>query len=458
MRDFEELDYYTMLGVSQDADDETLRRAYREQVAQYHPDQTTDEHDEHHAYATARLERIEEAYRVLSDQRLRRAYDSDLLVTNTVGQRQPTAPASPVQPGKVTVGQQRDHPAELYQQAKDHLAEGRYGQAAATIRTLQQLAPFYRDSSALLAEAEAKRYQQDQANRAPSPAPSYRPRLKKPRSTTRRQSPWLLYGGIAVAAVLLLAVLFPFISSGLAGGGNDNAPAATVDDAPTTTPVEVGAATDTTPTPPANTDDADTADDTAPPATANADIEGGEELLNDDFAAQIRLPEQQGPGWSVGYDNERYFIEAVAGLDNLWVYLPVDGLAAQPAYSVATDVQVSDGSGGVVAAYLNESTYIAAFVNPQARTYSLERRQGGGPEELAGGRSTLIKPGDNSVNRLVLHIEEEELRLYINGEQVATATANGLTNPGQVGIVAHGRESSGAARFDNFQIRLLTEG
>ena len=53
-------DYYALLGVDADADDEELRVAWRTLAALWHPDRAG-------AEATARFQRISHAYDVLSD-------------------------------------------------------------------------------------------------------------------------------------------------------------------------------------------------------------------------------------------------------------------------------------------------------------------------------------------------------------------------------------------------------
>lgn len=63
-------DYYEVLGVSKDADDATLKKAYRKMAKQYHPD--TNQGDE---VAAEKFKEVQEAYAVLSDAEKRRQYD-----------------------------------------------------------------------------------------------------------------------------------------------------------------------------------------------------------------------------------------------------------------------------------------------------------------------------------------------------------------------------------------------
>jgi molecular chaperone DnaJ len=62
-------DYYEVLGVSRDADDAALKRAFRQLARQYHPDVSRD------PGAEERFKEIGEAYEVLSDPQKRQMYD-----------------------------------------------------------------------------------------------------------------------------------------------------------------------------------------------------------------------------------------------------------------------------------------------------------------------------------------------------------------------------------------------
>ena len=63
-------DYYELLGVTRDADARTLKKAYRKQAMQYHPDRNPGD-----AAAEERFKAISEAYEVLSDDQKRQIYD-----------------------------------------------------------------------------------------------------------------------------------------------------------------------------------------------------------------------------------------------------------------------------------------------------------------------------------------------------------------------------------------------
>ena len=64
-------DYYTILGVSKSASAEELKKAYRKQALEWHPDRHKDNKEE----AEKRFKEINEAYQILSDSQKRSAYD-----------------------------------------------------------------------------------------------------------------------------------------------------------------------------------------------------------------------------------------------------------------------------------------------------------------------------------------------------------------------------------------------
>jgi molecular chaperone DnaJ len=62
--------FYEILGVSRDADDETLKKAYRRLAMQYHPDRNVGNHE-----AEVKFKEAAEAYEVLRDPQKRQRYD-----------------------------------------------------------------------------------------------------------------------------------------------------------------------------------------------------------------------------------------------------------------------------------------------------------------------------------------------------------------------------------------------
>ena len=63
-------DYYEILGVSRDADNETIKKSFRKLALKYHPDRNPDDKD-----AEENFKKINEAYEVLSDPKKRSIYD-----------------------------------------------------------------------------------------------------------------------------------------------------------------------------------------------------------------------------------------------------------------------------------------------------------------------------------------------------------------------------------------------
>ena len=63
-------DYYEVLGVNRDADDDALKKAYRKLAMKHHPDRNPDDKG-----AEGRFKEVKEAYEVLTDGQKRAAYD-----------------------------------------------------------------------------------------------------------------------------------------------------------------------------------------------------------------------------------------------------------------------------------------------------------------------------------------------------------------------------------------------
>lgn len=63
-------DYYKLLGVPKDADDEAIKRAYKKLALKFHPDRNKD-----NANAKEKFQEIGEAFEVLSDKNKRAVYD-----------------------------------------------------------------------------------------------------------------------------------------------------------------------------------------------------------------------------------------------------------------------------------------------------------------------------------------------------------------------------------------------
>lgn len=65
-------DYYELLQVPHDADDATIKRAYRKLAFKYHPDTNKD-----NRYAAEHFQELQEAYTIISSPALRKKYDTE---------------------------------------------------------------------------------------------------------------------------------------------------------------------------------------------------------------------------------------------------------------------------------------------------------------------------------------------------------------------------------------------
>ena len=74
----QEMTYYELLGISEDASSEEIKQAYRSNIKEWHPDLHPDKPD-----AAAKTQEINEAYDILSDPHKKAKYDEYLGFSRT---------------------------------------------------------------------------------------------------------------------------------------------------------------------------------------------------------------------------------------------------------------------------------------------------------------------------------------------------------------------------------------
>jgi DnaJ-domain-containing protein 1 len=446
--DFEDLDYYELLGVPRTASTDEIKRAFRREISKYHPDRFVSASSEEQAYAQRRSQRLTEAHSVLTDFQSRNAYNRG----QTPAQRRGTTPRST--PAATPA---RDHQAELYDQAQAHLAGGRPLQANAALRQLQQINPFYRDTADLLAQAESQLHTRQGPNDRQN----------------RRILPLLIGGGIAVvaiaAAVTLLTLNRPrpetvgvdaAAPTARPPGATPLAQAATA--APATAAPATAAPATAAPAPTARptTAPAGTVPTTAPatvgrtPASTAAPptvaVERGTLLMNDSFDVR-RWADTSGPGWSVGYQGDRYRITAAPGIGIIWSYR--SGNAND--YTIGVDMQAMTGEGGLLLRFADGDNYLAYVVNPARQSYRLEQHSGGAVSVLASGGSQAIVAKPQAQNRLAARLEDGRVALFANGVPLGTFDASNAPYTPRYGLLAISGADPAEVYFDNMDIRSL---
>ncbi|GAB4190868.1 MAG: hypothetical protein OHK0022_04080 [Roseiflexaceae bacterium] len=458
MQDFENLDYYELLGVDRSASADEIKRAYRREISKYHPDRFVNGTPDEQEYAQLRSQRLTEAYTTLSDFTARSAYNR-----GQKPQRRPSARPAWTAP---TEAQPRDYQAELYEQARAHLSAGRTLQAIGVLRQLHQINPFYRDSAELLARAEAQM----------QPEPS--------NETRRRRIPPLVMGGLGATGVLVVAalvwLLFPRLSASINAlppattvalgatappASEPTAAAVTAAPAPTAAPTEPTAAPATaapataapatavpataipaTAAPTAGPTSAPTTAPTAAPVLADE----GQLVLSDNFSSS-GWAALSGNGWSVGYSEGRYRITAVAGAGPIWSYRS----GAPGNLSLAVDMQVRSGEGGVLLRFADAPSYLAVILNPGQGGYRIEQRSGSGSTVLSSGTSEAIQSGADAQNRLNARLSGGTLRVLINDQSVASVDVSNAPTSNRFGLAAFGTNTAAEVLFDNLSIRAI---
>jgi hypothetical protein len=401
--DFEQLDHFQILNVARGASTNEIKKAFRQEIAIYHPDRFMRASDEEKSYARARSQRINEAFRVLRDDQLRENYNMTM-PGGGIGRN-----SMPVPTGPLT---QRDHQGELYETALAHINAGRLIQGVAVLRRLQQLNPFYRDVASLLNNTET--------------AINAR-QMTMPYESIRRTS-WLT-ASIAVIVVVTIGLVWAFSSINTTESPEvTSVPAAE-------TPTSVVTRT------PRITATAELAQITATPDPA---------VLFDESFSTVNWAEAKGETWSTAYDGKRFHLMATTAGDAAWSYRPIE----QADISVTMMLQVTSGSGGVMVRYRDETDFIAVVIEPATKSYKILRREGSMFTELASGTSDAIISGDAVENELTVAVVGNVVSVRINGTDAEPITIENIADSARFGMIAIPTSADADVNVDHITIRI----
>jgi len=92
--------YYNMLDVAPAAPAEEIKRAFRREIAKYHPDKVQHLGREFQEIAAIKAAELTQAYKTLSDESLRADYDAQLKANETGSGASPPPPPSPTPPAE----------------------------------------------------------------------------------------------------------------------------------------------------------------------------------------------------------------------------------------------------------------------------------------------------------------------------------------------------------------------
>lgn len=400
--DFEQLDHFQILNVARGASVNEIKKAFRQEIAIYHPDRFVRASEDEKNYARARSQRINEAFRVLRDDQLRENYNLTM-PGGSISRSSAPVPTGPLS--------QRDHQAELYETAQTHISAGRLIQAVGVLRRLQQLNPFYRDVASLLSSTET--------------AINAR-QMTMPHESIRRTS-WLTVSivGIVVATVAI-AWLFTVYGTPAASTPTPVAAVATETAVVTRTPRI-----------------------TATPEPAQETPTPDPSILFDDSFTSVNWAEAQGATWSTAYDGKRFQLKATTAGDAAWSYRPVDAANA----AITMTFQVMSGSGGVIVRYRNETDFVAVVIDPSTKSYRVLRRDGDAFIDLASGESDAIKSGEAVENEMTVTVVDSSVTLSLNGTPLDPITVENLPDSARFGMIAIPTSADADVIVDHLTIR-----
>jgi len=401
--DFEQFDHFQILNVARGASTNEIKKAFRQEIAIYHPDRFMRASDEEKIYARARSQRINEAFRVLRDDQLRENYNMTM-PGGGIGRNSVPVPTGPLT--------QRDHQGELYETALAHINAGRLIQAVAVLRRLQQLNPFYRDVASLLSSTET--------------AINAR-QMTMPYESIRRTS-WLT---VSIAAIVVVTIGVVWAFSSLTTRETPVATSIPVVETPTSLITR-------------------TPRITATPEPAQITATPDPSVLFDDGFSAVNWAEAQGETWSTAYDGKRFHLKATQAGDAAWSYRPI----TQADITVTMMLQVTSGSGGVMLRYRDESDFVAVVIEPKTKSYRMLRREGTNFTELATGTSDAIATGDAVENELTVSVVGNVVTLSINGTGTEPIAIEDISDSARFGMIAIPTTADADVNVDHITIKL----
>ena len=135
--------YYALIGVAASAAPEEIKRAFRREIARYHPDKVQHLGQEFQEIAAARAAELTEAYRILMDPAARQKYDEDLAdgITPPAAPRSAAPAAARPEPAPAAECYPPQTPGpEAFQQTRATISDfvrkatlKRFGEAAAAV-------------------------------------------------------------------------------------------------------------------------------------------------------------------------------------------------------------------------------------------------------------------------------------------------------------------------------------
>ncbi len=475
----EQINYYTLLGVSPTATLDEIRRAYRQQIARYHPDRFVGTTAREQIDASRHVQRINEGYRILSNQRLRAAYNRSMgLAPLTTELEQDYPPEQPLRrpPRRTTAAAtgtptSEEFQAALYQRARKHLDAEHYAEAVADLRQLQKLNPFYADSTILLLRAESLLRQSNAQDALAQRNSGGRP-PRPPRRRTPTNATWIT----PLLAVVLACSLIGLLVYGLPQllplitprpveqpPQSEQAQAAQLTPTLLTPATAAPAPTVSTAAPPAEQEPVPPTAAPAPPTpspqppTATPDPLSAAGLLNgtlldsDDFTTRLGWSEAVGNGWSAAYDGDTYRITASPQTNLIWSYSTI---GTNEPFLVVADVAVQGDAGGVLPSFLDAQNYLACLINPTTRSFLILQRTAGQRVVLAEGESAAIRSDATATNRVGCTLADGQVQMLVN-EQVVAALNTNAPAVGQYGLGAEASTQATEAVFDNLEVRTL---